>query len=118
MLTNSDLADMRAAVGELLPARCNVLSVTRTSDGQGGQVDTWGTATANVQCRLDYKRGDESVFGNALRPYSGWVASLPHDTTISETNRLQIGGVVYNVTMVDNNKSWNVVLRVALDEVG
>ena len=118
MLTDEDLADMREAIGELLPAVCDILTVTRTSDGQGGQTDTWGTATACVSCRLDWKRGDEQVFGSNLQPYTGWVLSVPYDTTISETQRIQLAGIVYNVSMVDNNKSWNAVLRVALEEVG
>jgi len=121
MLTDTDLADMRAAISELLPARCNVLTVTRTSDGQGGQVDTWGTVTANVPCRLDYGAGDirgaEILSGNAIQSYSGWILSVPFGTAISEVNRVQLGGVLYNVTIADNEKSWGVVLRVALDQV-
>ena len=118
MLTDTDLADMRDAIGELLPAVCDILTVTRTSDGQGGFTDAWGTATASVKCRLDWKRGDERVFGSNLQPYTGWVLSLPFDTTITETQRIQLGQIVYNVVMVDNNKSWNAVLRCALEEVG
>jgi hypothetical protein len=123
MLTGNDLESMRDAIAQLLPARCDILTVTRTSDGQGGQVDTWGTATANVACRLDYAGGKpgqsmERVFGNALQAYTGWILSLPHDTTVTETNRIQIGGVVYNVTMVDTGKSWNAVKRCSLEEVG
>ena len=117
LLTDDDLNIMRDAIGGLLPALCDILTVTHTSDGQGGAVDTWGTAVAGVSCRLDWRRGDEQVFGNRLFPYTGWILSIPFDTTISETQRVQLGGIVYNVSMVDNNKSWNAVLRCALEEV-
>ena len=117
MLTDTDLNDMRQAIGDLLPAACDILSVTRTSDGQGGQVDTWGTATASLACRLDWKRGDERVFGSNLQPYTGWVLSLPFDATVTAANRIKIGAIVYNVTMVDNGKSWSAVTRCTLEEV-
>jgi head-tail adaptor len=117
MLTDVDLNDMRAAIAELLPATCHILSVTRTSDGQGGFTDTWGTATANVSCRLDYKRGDERVFGATNQPYNGFVLSLPYDKTITAANRVKIGTTQYNVTMVDNGKSWAAVRRAALEAI-
>jgi head-tail adaptor len=117
MLTDNDLADMRQAVGELLPATCHILSLSQTSDGQGGFTDTWGTATANVSCRLDYKRGDERVFGATNQPYNGFVLSLPYDSTITAVNRVKIGSTQYNVTMVDNGKSWAAVVRCAVEAI-
>ena len=121
MLTDTELNDMRQAIGDLLPAACDILSVTRTSDGQGGQVDAWGTATASLACRLDFQSGvgrrNEMVVGNALQPYTGWVLSLPFDATVTAANRIKIGAIVYNVTMVDNGKSWSAVTRCALEEV-
>jgi head-tail adaptor len=121
MLTNTDLADMREAIAELLPATCHILSVTRTSDGQGGFTDTWGTATANVACRLDYQQGvgrrGEMVVAASMQPYNGFVLSLPWNSTITAANRIKIGSTNYNVTMVDNGKSWAAVRRAALEAI-
>lgn len=116
MLTDADLHDMRAAIGELLPATCHILSLTQTSDGQGGFTDTWGTAVTS-SCRLDYKRGDERIFGATNQPYTGFVLSLPWDTTITQANRVKIGSTSYNVLMVDNNKSWTAVVRCTLEAI-
>jgi len=103
MLNDNDLAYMRGALNELLPATCHILTVTRVSDGQGWFTETWGTATANVACRLDYQSGigmgRESVIGGALQTYSGFVITLPHDTTLEENNRIKIGSTEYNVTV-------------------
>lgn len=121
MLNENDLAYMRGAIEELLPATCHILSATRTSDGQGGWADTWGTAAYNKACRLDYQqamgRRGEMLFGNAMQPYVGFVLSLPHGTVVTDTNRIQIGSSYYNVTAVDNGKSWSAVVRCAVEAV-
>lgn len=120
MLTDTDLSHMREAIGELLPATCHILSVTRTSDGQGGFTDTWGTAVT-TSCRLDYKQGPgqrgEMVVAATNQPYSGFVLSLPWNTTITQANRIKIGSTQYNVTMVDSGKSWTAVLRCGVEAI-
>lgn len=123
MLNDADLTYMRDTVAELLPATCHVLSLTRTGDGQGGWTETWGTAVQNQNkaCRLDYQQGvgqrNEAVFGNALQPYTGFVLSLPHGTAVTAANRIKIGSTEYNITAVDNGKSWSAVVRCALEAV-
>src|SRR5512138_3781816 len=88
-------ADLEAAT---LPDTCNILSVTQTRDAEGGITDTWGTATANLACRLDslasrglVSAGAEQVVGASLKPYNAWTLTLPHDTTITEANRVEVG---------------------------
>ncbi len=107
-----------------LPDTCNILSLTRTSDGQGRWTETWGTATANVKCRLDSQAsrglvtaGAEQVVSASLKPYSDWVITLPHDTIITEANRVQVGSDTFNVTAVDKGQSWGVNVRAMLEKV-
>lgn len=119
MLTAKDLAYMRDSIEELLPDTCNILSVTRTPDGQGGFTETWGTAVVGAACRLDRQqavgRRGEIVSGAALEAYTGWVISLPQATAVNVANRIEISSSSYNVTSVDNGKSWSAVVRCAVE---
>jgi hypothetical protein len=110
---------MRAALDELLPDRGNILSAAQTPDGQGGFTVVWGTATANVACRLDIgsKQNYEAVAGAALAPYSWWQLSLPYDAVITEQNRFECNGETFNVVHVDNGKSWALNRRAVLTRV-
>jgi len=113
MLTDGDLLYMRDALEELLPDTCNILTAAVAIDGQGAQIPVWGTATANVPCRLDPSRKDnrEYVTGGALQPFSYWQLTLPHNTSLSAEQRIEHGGQVYAVIGVDDGKSWTGTVR-------
>lgn len=111
------LAAMREAIAQLLPDTCTVLSVTRTPDGMGGQSETWGTASANVACRLDMKTGRELVTGEALQPYSYYMLSVPYNTAITTADRILHNSVTYAVTSANLNQSWQAVKRVQLERI-
>ena len=112
----SDLRSMRQAVAELLPDRCQILSRTSTANGQGGQVATWGTASAGVPCRLDMTHGMEAMTGGALQQYTGYMLSLPYDTTITQSHRVLLNDITYAVKTVNTNQSWVAVKRVELEK--
>lgn len=116
-LSDADLAYMRDSIGELLPAKCNILSLTQTSDSQGGYTHAWGTASTFIDCRLDYKRGDEQVFGDSQNPYHGFVITLPVGTTVTIASRVEIGSTQYNISAIDTGKSWNASIRCAVEAV-
>lgn len=116
-ITNAELTDIRSAIEDLLPGTCNILSATRTSDSQGGYTETWGTATADLSCRIDNVSKSEQLFGGVIQPFTGFVLSLPWDTTITTAHRVEIGSTYYNVRGVDNGKSWNAVVRALIEEV-
>ena len=112
-------ADMESAA---LPSTGDILSLTRTSDGRGGWTETWGTATANVACRLDLVRrnfgvGIESVKAASIKPYSTWILSLPYGTAITSANRFQFGTDTYSVIEVNANSSWIPNVRATLEKI-
>lgn len=120
MLTNSELAYMREAIGQLMPDTCNLLTATNTADGSGGITTTWGTASASVVCRMDYKTGaqqSEQLTAFSVRPYSGFMLSVPYNTTINTEYRVEHGGFTYNVKAVNTDQSWIAVKRVVLERV-
>jgi hypothetical protein len=111
------LAAMREAIEDLLPDTCDILSTSRSFDTMGGWTDTWGTATASVACRLDMKGGVEQLIGGGVRPYTRYMMSLPYNTTVTEANRIQHGGLSYAVISVNTSQSWQAVKRVELEKV-
>jgi len=116
-LTNSELAGMREAIEQLLPQSCNILSVTLTPDGQGGNTESWGTASANVACRLDVISGTEMTTAGALQPYTRSMLSMPYDTTVSQDNRIELGSNTYAVKTVNTDQAWIAVKRCELEQI-
>lgn len=116
-LTNNELIAMRRAINDLLPGTCNILSLTRTSDGQGGWTEAWGTATTGVSCRLDNVTKREQLSGAAVQHFTGWVLTVPYDTTITQSQRVEIGSTQYNVRGIDSGKSWTASLRLDVEAV-
>ena len=117
MLDTSALTYMRESVELLMPDVCNVLAVTEVNNGQGGITETWGTAYSNVKCRLDMKSGNMPVVGGAVQQFTSYMLSLPYDTVIDATSRVEIDSVTYAVTSINDGQSWNVVKRVTLEAV-
>lgn len=118
MLPPADLNSIRNDILTLLPNTGQIMSVTGSSDGQGGYTEAWGTATANVAYRLDPLRGSEQVTGGAVQPYHSFVLTLPYNTTITTNNRFKAeDGQLYAITSVDGGKSWQASVRVYVEKV-
>lgn len=117
MLTSRELESMRADIAQLFPDTCNILSVTNTSDGQGNQTETWGTASTYVPCRVDYNTGKETFTAGAITPYQSAVISMAYDETITTANRVQVGALTFNVLAVNNGQSWKAVTRITAELV-
>jgi head-tail adaptor len=116
MIPTSELAQIRSDLEQTLPDTCNILSLTRTSDSQGGWSEVWGTAGTSIACRLDFIAGGEGINSGALMPYSRAIVTLPHDTTIAATNRIEHDDVTYTVQAV-NIGSWLGVKRASVEKV-
>ena len=117
-LTTEELTSIRNDIDDLLPDTGYVIEVTETPDGMGG--NTEGTAVATdgtVTYRLDPEteqrlRVSETITGRSLQPYHRFVLTLPYDTTITSNNRfLGASADYYNITSVDDDKSWRASVR-------
>ena len=116
-LTAEELSQMRDDIEYLMPDTCDILSLTRTSDGMGSWVETWGTASASVACRIDFTSGKEALASDAEQIYTRAMLSVPYDTTITQANRVEWGDLIFNVVSVNLGQSWNVVRRAVLEQV-
>lgn len=116
-LSARELLQMRADMVNLLPDTCDILTVAYTRDGEGGLTEVWGTATADVACRLDYVSGAEAEVGGALQPQWRAKLSLPYDTALTVKNRVKVGDAVFAVKTVNSEQSWRVAIRADLERV-
>src|SRR5512139_1289604 len=106
LLNDWEITAMRDEVnGVALPGTCAILSLTLTSDGQGGYTETWGTATTSVACRIDPVQSREILSGDAVQPFSRFVVTLPYDATVTQENRIQIDTTQYNILGIDAVRS-------------
>ena len=96
-LDNRELREMRSAADSLLPDFCNLLTVSSTSDGQGGFTEAWGTVTRNVPCRVDQQIGSERLTDGSLRAFTSLEMAIPYDTTITEEYQVEHGDYTYHV---------------------
>jgi head-tail adaptor len=108
---------MRSSINQLMPDSCNILAGTLTSDGMGGNTEAWGTLTAGVACRVDYRSsnigtgGREQITGGALLPYQMAVITLPYDTTVTPAHRIEVDSNVFSIQSVNTGQSWKAVTR-------
>lgn len=116
-LSAEELQQMRDDIEDLMPDTCNILSLAYTRDNQGGMIETWGTATASVPCRIDFNFGRETLTGGAIQPFTRAMLSVPYNTTITASNRVAWGSYTFNVVAVNLGQSWLVVKRAVLEEV-
>jgi SPP1 family predicted phage head-tail adaptor len=117
VLTAAELASMQEAIGDLLPDTCDLLTSSYAADGQGGGTTTWGTVTASVACRLDYVRGNERTAAGALQPFTGYVLTLPHDTTVTSAYRVVHNSITYTIQSVSSGTSWKSCVRAWLEKL-
>lgn len=118
LVSAAELESMRTSVEAVsFPDTCNLLSLTRTSDGEGGWTEAWGTVLASQACRLDQVASVEVLVAASLRAFSGWILSLAHDVSITQAMRVEHGGYTYSVVGVSDTGSWLACRRALLERI-
>ncbi len=112
-----ELNQMRQDAKALMSDFCNLLTVTRTSDSQGGFSEAWGTVTKNVPCRLDQLVGSERQTDGSLRAFTSYELTLPWDTTITEAYRVEHAGNTYLVTDANGDQTWPIERAVLVERM-
>jgi hypothetical protein len=117
MIPIKELEAMQLAINGLLPDVCNILSLTKTPNGRGGVTESWGTASENVSCRLDFISGSESTVAMSNQPFTRWIMTLPYSTGVVPTNRIVHNSLTYNVIAINADTSWIASKRVLLEAI-
>lgn len=119
LLSDKELAEMRAEAEKLLSDTCNILSKAYASDGAGGQTISWGTAAQNVSCRLVPKSSKASdMEGGRINYHTMWLVHLPYDQDVAPDQRIVINGSNYDVQSVEDAHSWRMLNQAFCRRVG
>ena len=117
MLSDADLAAMRATQEAAMTETCTRRRTPLVSDSQGGY--TKGTATtATLACRVS-SRGlpQEYLHLSAATGKEFRMVTLPHGSDVKRTDDLVIGGVVHRVIGFASAGDWETALRAVCEVV-
>jgi head-tail adaptor len=116
-IPDTQIITMRAELEKLLPDPCIILTAgSATPNGAGEVSETW-TASGTVNCRLDPIKGRTAIAGGAVDPYQRMQLTLPYNAGVTTANRVQIGGVDYNVVGILFGNSWALDLRAEVERL-
>lgn len=118
MLTESEIATMRAQQTAALPTVCMILRRTDTIDSGGGTVATW-TPIAPVPGRLSsgLQPSARRIVGDKVAETATHTLTMPADADVRSGDRIAVGDRVFGVLMVISVESWQTALRLAVQEV-
>lgn len=114
MLSAAELTAMRVVEESAQSSTAIIKRRGLTPDGMGGNNEAW-SAVGTVTCDVWQinKRGDrEAVTGAQAASKGDWYITVPSDTTIYATDRIDVDSRTFEVTWVPNTQSWSTALRV------
>jgi len=107
---------MRETVDDSLSDSATIQRHTLVSDGAGGTTETWASL-AVVPCRITHAGGGESGSpADRIAEETTHVVTLAAQTDIEESDRIAVGGITYEVTLVRKRGSWELSRRVEVKE--
>ena len=116
MIDDAELTAIRDDAEELLPSTATILTYARTSDGAGGFRSTY-VPQGSVPCRLSPIGGGETGKpGGRVSERTTHMVTVPAETVIEEKDRLQVGGAVYEITLVRKRPGLEFTRRIEVRE--
>jgi hypothetical protein len=98
MLSDADLAEMRAAQEETMVETCTIERKVKTSDGAGGFSEGAPTTTS-CKCRIGtgLREPQARVIAEQVAPRQVYVVTLPALTDVQAEDRITVGGRTFKV---------------------
>lgn len=116
MLSNEQLAAMKAVQDSNLPETAYIQALTKTSDGEGGFTEAWNTVTTTT-ARIGEPKGEfEREIAGKIAVGMAYVITLPSETVLDLANQIQINSKNYKVHWTNKEKSHKTALRVIVTE--
>lgn len=119
LLQDSDYAYIRAEHEKAMPDTVNILKLSQTADGTGGQTEKYVTAYENVIARIGEMTGRDRQAAERLSIQADAILTLPQDQEIDERNRVQVlkDARIFEVAFVGNGRSYDTARRVFLRRI-
>lgn len=109
---------MREHANALLADTCKIESRIMTMDSIGGWSETWTARGSAIPCRLaavTSRMGMAGVRSDQYTEDRQWMLTVAHDQTVEETDRVTVGGNVYQVRAVNDDDTEILLKRVVLE---
>lgn len=117
LLSSAELVQMRETADQALPGTAVFMQPQRVSDGQGGE--TWAyVAAGTVAARLASSGGEELELAGRLGVLRPYTLTVPADTALDETYRVQFGTTVVEIKSVMTMDPWEISRRCVVEEIG
>ena len=119
MLSDRELAALRADVLGLLPDTCVIQRATTTTNSAGAWTETY-SAAGTVVCRLDpFKMATgEQVIAAQERGRAWYQLSVPWDADLRDGDRVTVSSVTYELVQVHDDHSHRLVRRAIVSKLG
>lgn len=121
LLTDPEIADMRATLERTLPDIAVVTADTQVPDGAGGYTTTQSDGEP-VACRVAPASGREATIAGRLDAVGTWTITLPANTPVAAPNRIYVDAVgvpvrEFEVVLPLRPRSWELSRRVVCLEI-
>jgi hypothetical protein len=111
MLTDADLAAMREAQDLALPDTCTRTRTALTQTAGGGYTET-AASTLTPPCRTSSRGVPQEYLRQAVESgRAAMMVTVPQGSDVLATDKLTIGGVVYQVIGFASAGGWETALR-------
>ncbi len=122
MPSAGQLMRARKRFATLLPDRATIQRPVVVANTSGGQTTTYPTLAADVPCRLSPVGGGEDVTvgrrgGDRVADESSAILTFAAGTDITEADRIVIGTLTFDVTLVRLRGAYELTKRVEAREV-
>lgn len=113
-LSDAELDALRDDMLGLLPDTCRIERPTYTNT-KGKLTETWGTAVASANCRVDpIRQNVPSIVGNQEQGGARWQLTLEWDADILDGDRIVFNSKIYQVEQLHEDHSKRAVRRAIL----
>ena len=117
MLTDAELAWLRAAQEALMTETATISRSTRVPDGMGGMTDALAVVASAVPCRRANTTGSERTMAERLSAVNAWTISLPAGTNVAVGDQISVSGLVLRVRGVLANGVIETARRCICEEI-
>ena len=120
LLSDSDIASMRAQTAEALPSTGTIKRRVETSDGQGGREESFKDRAKDIPCRLDpvRQKGEaEKPRGGRISAIADYLITFEAETEVNPNDIVLINGRTFEVERVRDREEWELTLRVEANEI-
>lgn len=121
MLPPGDISMHRAILEDSLPDSCVLSGLSAgTSDSMGGWIGGTATSGGTVACRVSptQLQPDERQFAGQLGEVQVYLITLPAETAVEPTDRIESSGETYEVIAPRGPRTWEISRRVVAVKVG